>query len=87
MHEQAAAVDVPQEVVAQARAVAGALNDARDVGQDKTPPLADIDDSQVGEEGSEVVVGYLGVSVGHHAEQRALAHIGGNRPGPRRPGA
>ena len=40
MHQQAAPVDVPQEIVAQTRALAGALDDAGDVRHDEAdaPP-------------------------------------------------
>ena len=76
MDEQAAAVDMPQEVVAEACALAGALDDAGDIGQHKALPLADVHDAEVGEQRGEVVVRYLGMGVGHHAQKRALAHVG-----------
>ena len=75
MDEQSAAVDVAEEVVTQPRALAGALYDAGDVGQHEALPLADVHHAEVGEQRGEVVVRYLGVGVGHHAEQGALAHV------------
>ena len=56
MHEQAAAVDVAQEVVAEAGTVARALDDARNVRHDERRTLRHVHDAQVGEEGREVVV-------------------------------
>ena len=62
--EQAAAVDVAQEVVAQAGALAGALDDAGDVRHDEGDALLHLDHAQVGVEGGEVVVGDLGLGLG-----------------------
>ena len=76
MDEQAAAVDVPEEVVAQPRAVGGPLNDAGDIRQDEGLPLLHGHHPQVGGEGGEVVVGDLGLGPGNHAEQGGLAHVG-----------
>ena len=47
MDQQAAAVDVAQEVVAQAGALAGALDDAGDVRQHEGDALLHIDHPQV----------------------------------------
>ena len=76
MDQQAAAVDVPQEVVAQARALAGPLDDAGDIGHDEGHALVHIHHAQVGVQGGEVVVGDFGVDLGHHAQQGALSHVG-----------
>ena len=75
MHEQAAAVDVAQEVVAEAGTVARTLDDARNVRHDERRTLRHVHDAQVGEEGREVVVCDLRVRLRHHGQQRALAHI------------
>ena len=74
--EQAAPVDVPQKVVAQAGALGGALDDAGDVGQNEGHPLLHVHHPQVGEQGGEVVVGDLGPGLAHHGEQGGLAHVG-----------
>ena len=64
MDQQTAAVDVPQEVVAQAGALAGALDDAGDVRHDEADALIHVHHAQVGEQGGEVVVGDLGLGLG-----------------------
>ena len=76
MHQQAAAVYVPQKVVAQASTLAGTFNDAGDVRHDEADTLVHPHHAQVGEEGGEVVVGDLGLRLGHYAQQRGLAHVG-----------
>ena len=76
MDEQAAPVDVPQKVVAQAGALGGPLDDAGDVGQDEGHPLLHVHHPQVGEQGGEVVVGDLGPGLAYHAQQGGLAHVG-----------
>ena len=74
--QQAAAVDVAQEVVAQAGAFAGALDDAGDVRHDEADTLVHVHHAQIGVEGGEVVVGDLGVGLAHHAQKRGFAHVG-----------
>ena len=64
MDQQAAAVHVPQEVVAQAGALAGALDDAGDVRHDEADAVLHPHHAQVGEQGGEVVVGDLGLGLG-----------------------
>ena len=76
MDQQAAAVHVPQEVVAQAGALAGALNDAGNVRHDEADAGLYPHHAQIGEQGGEVVVGDLGLGLGYHGEQRGLAHVG-----------
>ena len=76
MDQQPAPVNVPQEVVAQARPLGGTLDDAGDIRHDEGHALVHIDDPQVGEEGGEVVVGDLGPGVGGDGEQGGFAHIG-----------
>ena len=75
MHQQTAAVDVAQEVVTESRAVARALDDARDVRHDEGCALRHVHDAEVGEERRKVVVCDLRVRLGHHRQQRALAHV------------
>ena len=65
-----------QEVVAQAGAVGGALDDAGDIGHDEGDPLLHINHPQIGEQSGEVVVGDLGLGPADHAEQGGLAHVG-----------
>ena len=67
---------MPQEVVAQAGALAGPLDDAGDVRHDEADAVLHPHDAQVGEQGGEVVVGDLGLGLGHHGEQCGLAHVG-----------
>ena len=75
MDEQTAAVNVAQEIVAQARAAARALYDAGDVRQHEGHALVHVDDAEVREERGEVVVRDLGVRVRDDGEQRALADV------------
>ena len=76
MDQQPAAVHVPQKIVAQAGAFAGALDDAGDVRHDEADAVLHPDHAQVGEQGGEVVVGDLGLCLGDHGQQGGLAHIG-----------
>ena len=65
-----------QEIVAQARAVRRALDDAWNIRRHKGLPFAHIDHAQIGVEGGKVVVGDLGVGPADHAEEGGLAHVG-----------
>ena len=76
MHQQAAPVDVPQEIVAQTRALAGALDDAGDVRHDEADALVHVHHTQIGVQGGEVVVGDFRVGLADHTQERAFAHIG-----------
>ena len=76
MHQQAAPVDMPQEVVAQTGALAGTFNDAGDVRHDEADALVHIHHPQIGIQGGEMVVGDLGMGLCHHAQQRGFAHVG-----------
>ena len=75
MDEQAAAVDVAQEVVAEARTVRRALDDAGNVRHDEAHALVDVHDAEVGVERGEVVVGDLRPRLGNDREQRRFADI------------
>ena len=76
MHQQTAAVDVPQEIVTQTGALTGALDDAGNIGHHEADALVHVHHAQIGIQGGEVVVGDLGVGLGDHAQQRGLAHVG-----------
>ena len=65
-----------QEVVAQACALAGALDNAGDVGHNEADTLVHIYHAQIGIEGGEVIVGDLGMGLADHAQERGLAHVG-----------
>ena len=76
MHQQTAAVNVPQEVVAQPGPLAGPLDDAGDIRHNEGHALIHIHHAQIGIEGGEVVVGDLGMGLADHAQKGALAHVG-----------
>ena len=67
---------MPQELVAQARALAGPLDDAGDIRHDEADAVLHVDHPQVGVEGGEMVVGNLGVGPADHAEKGGFAHVG-----------
>ena len=75
VHEHARALDVAQKLEAEADALAGALEQARDVGEDHALEIA-LDDAEVGNDGSEGVVRDLGLGVGDVAQQGALSRVG-----------
>ena len=75
MEQQTAALDVAQEVMAQADALAGALDQAGDVGADEAGPLAHRHDAQRGHEGGEVVVGDLGLGRADGGDEGRFAHV------------
>jgi hypothetical protein len=72
VHQDGAALDVPQELQAEALALAGAGDEARDVG-DGVDGRTGGDDAQVGHEGRERVVRDLRLRRGEHRDQRGLA--------------
>ena len=61
MQQQAAALHMAQEIVAQTNALAGTLDQAGDVGADKACALAHRHNAQRGHKGGKVVVGDLGL--------------------------
>ena len=75
VHQRGAALDVAQEVVAQAAALAGALDQAGDVG-DGEGRLAGRDHAEVGHQGGERVVGDLGPGPRDRGDQAGLAGAG-----------
>ena len=76
VNEQAAAVDVPEKIVPQTRALSGALNDAGDVRHDEGHALIYINNPQIGIQGRKMVVGNLRVGVGGDGKQGGFAHVG-----------
>ncbi len=75
VHQQPAALDVGQELVPQPGAVAGALDQPRDVGHHQLA-LVGLDRAQHGVDGGERVVGHLRPRGGQAAQERALAGVG-----------
>ena len=75
MHEQAAAVDVPQEIVAKARAFGRTLDNTGDIGHDERHALIHIDDAEIRVQRGEVVVCDLRAGIGRDGQQRGLADI------------
>ena len=76
MHQQAAAVDMPQEIMSQTRTLTGTLDDAGDIRHDEADTVVHIHNAQIGIEGGEVVVGDLGVRLADNTQERGLAHVG-----------
>ena len=72
VHEGRAALDVAQEVVAEAATVGGTLDQAGHVG-DGERHVTGADDAEVGHQGGERVVGDLGPRARHGRDQRRLA--------------
>ena len=72
MHQRGAALDVAQEVVAEAAALGGALDQAGHVG-DREGRLARGDHAEVGHQGGERVVGDLGPGPRDRGDQARLA--------------
>ena len=75
VHQHRAALDVPQELVAQALALGGAGDQAGHVG-DGVDRLARADHAEVRDQGGERVVGDLRLGRGHRRDQRGLAGAG-----------
>ena len=68
MDEQPAALHVAQELVPQAHALPGALDEAGDVRHDKGLALGHGDHPQHRGEGGEVVVGDVGLGLADHGD-------------------
>ena len=75
MHDQGRALDVAQELMAQTLALARALNEAGNVG-DNVGILAGTHHAQVGHERGKRVIGDLGAGSAHARDERGLAHRG-----------
>jgi len=63
VHKQTAAVDVPQKIVAQTRALRRALDDTGNVGHHEGDALLDVDDAEIRKQRGEVIVCNLRVRV------------------------
>ena len=74
MDEQPRALEVGQELVAEAGAGAGPLDQSRDVGDDELAILG-VEGPQHGLERGERVVGHLGVRPGQAAQKRRFARV------------
>ena len=64
-----------RKLVAEARAVGGALDQARDVGDDEAAVRIGAHDAEIRRERRERIVGDLGPRGGHRADERALARV------------
>ena len=67
--EQAAAVDMAQEIVAKANAVSCTLNNAGDIGHDKRNTVGNVDHAEVRIECGKVVICNFGVRVGRNGQE------------------
>jgi hypothetical protein len=76
MQQQAAALHMAQEVVAQTNALAGTLDQAGDVGTDKAGTLTHRHDTQGGHQRGEVIVRDLGLGRADGGDEGGLTHIG-----------
>ena len=76
MQQQAAALHMAQEVVAQTDALAGTLDQAGDVGADKAGTLCHRHNAQRGHQCGKVVVCDLGFCRADGGDEGGLAHIG-----------
>ena len=76
MQQQAAALHMAQEVMAQADALAGTFDQAGDVGADEAGPLAHRYHAQRGHQGGEVVVGDLRLGRADGGDEGGLATLG-----------
>ena len=75
VQQQAAALNMAQEVVAEADALRSTLDQTGDVGADKALLRADADDAQHGGQRREVVVGDLGTRGRNNADERRFADV------------
>ncbi len=76
VQQEARALQVAQEPVAEARAVGGALDQAGNVGDDEAAVRVGAHDAEVGRERRERIVGDLRPRRRHRADERALAGVG-----------
>ena len=75
MHQHPGALDMPQEIMAQAQALTGALHQAGNIRQHKAVfPL--LYDAQVGLQGGKMIIGDLRPSGGEHGKHGGFAHVG-----------
>ena len=76
VHEQARALDVPQEFVAEALSLVRAFDQAGNVGDDERGLVVERDHAQVRREGRERIVGDLGPCVRDDRKEGGLAGVG-----------
>ena len=76
VQQQPAALHMAQEIMAQAHAFGGALNEAGDIGADKALFRAHPHHAQHGGQRGEVIVGDLGLGRRDDADKGGLAHVG-----------
>ena len=76
MDQQAGALDVTQEVMAEARTLGGPGNQPRDIRKDRAISAGATHYPEVGHQGGEGVIGNLGPRRREHRDQGALAGIG-----------
>ncbi len=76
VQQQAAALHMAEEVVAQTDALAGTLDEAGDIGADKACALTHRHDAQRGHQRGEVVVRDLRLGRADGRDEGGLAHIG-----------
>ena len=76
MQQQAAALHMAQEVVAQTNALTGTLDQAGDIGADKARALTHRHDTQGGHQRGEVIVRDLGLGRADGGDEGGLTHIG-----------
>ena len=74
MQDECRALDVAQELVAQAFAPGGALDESRDVGADKGATVTSASHAQVGDERGEGILGDLGACCRDSRDDGALPH-------------
>src|SRR5918992_645180 len=73
--EQARALDVSQELKSKTSPLVRAFDDARNVGHDERPVVAELNDAKVGREGREGIVGDLRPRRRDRGEERRLPRI------------
>jgi hypothetical protein len=76
MEQQPCAGQVAQELVAQAGALGGALDQAGNVGHHEAAVLVHAHHAQVGVQGGEGIVGHLGLGGGYRTDEGGLAGVG-----------
>ena len=76
VQQQARALQVAEEAMAEARAVGCALDQPGNVGDDEAPAGIGAHDAEVRRERRERIVGNLGARGRHGADERALARVG-----------
>nr|GEU28071.1 probable solanesyl-diphosphate synthase 3, chloroplastic [Tanacetum cinerariifolium] len=76
VQQQTGALQMAQELVAEARAFGGAFDQARDVGDHKAFLVRDADHAQVREQGRERVIGNLRTGIRHGRNERRFTGVG-----------